>query len=80
MDRKNIEDWFMDIMFCLVLGLVIIALVIAVKLAFDLWTAPNIFIKKVEEPQQSQKQIDEMCVAWWFESDLGSAKKRICGK
>ena len=80
MDRKKIEDWFMDIMFCLVLGLVMIALVIASKVAFDIWTAPNIFVKEKEVVEQSQKQIDEMCVAWWFESDLGSAKKRVCGK
>lgn len=30
--------------------------------------------------EQSQKQIDEMCVAWWFESDLTAARKRVCGK
>ncbi len=74
MDREKIVEWFMSVTVCIVL---VLAILIAAKLAFDLWTTPNIF--KKEEPQ-SQKQIDEMCVAWWFESDLGSAKKRVCGK
>ena len=73
MNREKIVEWFMSVTVCIVL---VLAILIAAKLAFDLWTTPNIFKK---EPQ-SQKQIDEMCVAWWFESDLGSAKKRVCGK
>jgi hypothetical protein len=79
MDRKNIEDWFMDIMFCLVLGLVIIALVMAVKLAFDLWTAPNIFINK-QDVVSPVGNTDEVCVKWLFQSNLDGAKKRICGR
>jgi hypothetical protein len=26
------------------------------------------------------KQVDDVCVAWWFESNLVEAKKRVCGK
>jgi hypothetical protein len=26
------------------------------------------------------KQVDDMCVQWWFESNLTAAKKRVCGK
>lgn len=77
MDREKIVEWFMSGTFCIVLVLIMF---ITAKLAFDIWTAPNIFIKKEAVVEQSQKQIDEMCVAWWFESDLGSAKKRVCGK
>ena len=77
MDREKIVEWFMSVTVCLVL---VLATLIAARLAFDLWTAPNIFIKEKVVVEQSQKQIDEMCVAWWFESDLGSAKKRVCGK
>lgn len=77
MDREKIVEWFMNV--CLGWIMVLI-LVMTSKLTYDFLSAPNIFIKKVEEPQQSQKQVDEMCIAWWFESDLGSAKKRVCGK
>jgi hypothetical protein len=75
MDREKIVEWFMSVTVCIVL---VLAILIAARLAFDLWTAPNIFIK--EKVALEQKQVDEMCVAWWFESDLGSAKKRVCGK
>lgn len=75
MDKANIIKWCVDI----ALGwFLILALILCSKLTYDFLSTPNIF--KKEEPQQSQKQIDEMCVAWWFESDLGSAKKRVCGK
>ena len=26
------------------------------------------------------KQVDDVCVAWWFESNLVEAKKRVCEK
>ena len=77
MKRADILGWFTDI--CLG-WIMLLVLVILTKLASDFLTAPNIFIKEKEVVEQSQKQIDEMCVAWWFESDLGSAKKRVCGK
>lgn len=77
MDKTNIIKWCVDI--CLAWGMLLV-LVILTKLASDFLTAPNIFIKEKVVVEQSQKQIDEMCVAWWFESDLGSAKKRVCGK
>lgn len=28
----------------------------------------------------TQKQTDEMCSKWWFDTDIAAAKKRICGK
>jgi citrate lyase synthetase len=77
MDKTNIIKWCVDI--CLG-WIMLLVLVILTKLASDFLTAPNIFIKEKVVVEQSQKQIDEMCVAWWFESDLGSAKKRVCGK
>jgi hypothetical protein len=75
MKKSEILGWFVDI--CLG-WLMIVVIVLLSKLAFDVISAPNIF--KKEEPALEQKKIDEMCVAWWFESDLGSAKKRVCGK
>jgi hypothetical protein len=48
------------------------------KLTYDFMHSPNVFAK--EEPKQSQQKIDEMCVTWWFESNLVEAKKRVCGK
>lgn len=26
------------------------------------------------------RQVDNLCVQWWFQSDLKAAKKRICAK
>jgi hypothetical protein len=26
------------------------------------------------------KQVDDVCVQWWFQSDLTAAKKRVCEK
>lgn len=26
------------------------------------------------------RQVDNLCVQWWFNSDLKAAKKRICAK
>ena len=26
------------------------------------------------------RQVDNLCIQWWFQSDLKSAKKRVCGK
>ena len=26
------------------------------------------------------RQVDNMCIKWWFQSDLEAAKKRACGK
>jgi hypothetical protein len=28
----------------------------------------------------SVKHVDEMCIKWWFDSNLIEAKKRVCGK
>jgi hypothetical protein len=77
MDKEKIMDWF-TIVWCSVIGLCVSLFLL--KLTYDFLSAPNIFIKEKVVVEQSQKQIDEMCVAWWFESDLGSAKKRVCGK
>ena len=77
MTKDDYMEWLFTVIFS-VIG--ICAAVFFLKLTYDFLTAPNIFIKKEPVVEQSQKQIDEMCVAWWFESDLGSAKKRVCGK
>ena len=28
----------------------------------------------------STRQVDNLCIKWWFQSDLESARKRACGK
>jgi hypothetical protein len=28
----------------------------------------------------SSKKVDNICLQWWFQSDLEAAKKRACGK
>jgi hypothetical protein len=28
----------------------------------------------------STRQVDNLCIKWWFQSDLEAAKKRACGK
>ena len=30
--------------------------------------------------EMTQKQTDDMCGAWWFNTNVAEAKKRICGK
>lgn len=75
MNRHEIFGLLTDI----ALGwIMVLVLVMTSKLAFDFLSTPNIFQKK--EEVLSQKQTDEMCSAWWFDSDLKEAKKRICGK
>lgn len=76
MDREKIESWFVTVTLCFILFLVML---IAAKLAFDLWTAPNIFIKK-EAAVAPVANTDEVCVKWLFQSNLDGAKKRICGR
>lgn len=76
MERKNIEDWFMNV--CLG-WIMVVALVLVSKLAYDVLTAPNIFIKK-EAVVAPVGNTDEVCVKWLFQSNLDVAKKRICGK
>jgi hypothetical protein len=77
MTKDDYMEWLFAVVFSII-GVCVAAVLF--KLTYDFYTAPNIFIKKEPVVEQSQKQIDEMCVAWWFESDLGSAKKRVCGK
>lgn len=74
MDRHKIGAWFVDI--CLG-WIMVVVLVLVSKLAYDVLTAPNIFKK---ETPLTQKQADEMCAAWWFDTDIEAAKKRICKK
>jgi len=26
------------------------------------------------------RQVDNLCIKWWFQSDLEAARKRACGK
>jgi hypothetical protein len=28
----------------------------------------------------STRQVDNLCIKWWFQSDLAAARKRACGK
>ena len=28
----------------------------------------------------STRQVDNLCIKWWFQSDLEAARKRACGK
>ena len=52
--------------------------IFALKYATWLWDS---FSEKTPPAvEQSQKEIDSMCVKWWTESDLAVAKKRVCGK
>lgn len=76
MNKYKIEEWFMNV--CLG-WIMLVVLVLVSKLAFDLWTAPNIFIKK-EEAVAPVGNTDEVCVKWLFQSNLDGAKKRICGR
>ncbi len=74
MDKKEIFGWLMDI----ALGwIVVLVLVLLSKLTYDFLSTPNIFKK---ETTLTQKQSDEICAAWWFDTDIESAKKRICKK
>jgi len=75
MNKTEILKWFVDI--CLG-WLMVLVIVILTKLCLDFLSAPNIFIKEPEA--LTQKQTDDMCVKWWFDSDLTAAKKRVCGK
>ncbi len=74
MKRADILGWFTDI--CLA-WLMLIIIVVLSKLTYDYLSAPNIFKK---ETTLTQKQADEMCAAWWFDTDIEAAKKRICKK
>jgi len=76
MDKTNIIRWFVDI----ALGwFLILALLLCSKLTYDFLTTPNVFITAKAEVL-SQKQTDDMCSAWWFNTNVAEAKKRICGK
>lgn len=75
MNKSEILAWFVDI--CLG-WLMVIMVVLMTKLAYDFLSIPNIF--KSKEVELTQKQKDDMCVAWWFDSDLTAARKRVCGK
>ena len=74
MKRADILGWFTDICLGWIMLLVLITLT---KLASDFLTTPNVFVRA---EVMDQKQTDDMCVKWWFDSDLTAAKKRVCGK
>ena len=76
MKKAEIFGYFVDT--CLA-WLMLLAIVIFTKLAFDFLTTPNVFITAKAEVI-SQKQTDDMCGAWWFNTNVAEAKKRICGK
>jgi hypothetical protein len=74
MKRADILGWFTDICLGWIMLLVLITLT---KLASDFLTTPNVFGKA---EVLNQKQTDDMCGAWWFNTNVAEAKKRICGK
>lgn len=75
--KEKIEYWFMGIS----MGIILVCVAaVLLKLTYDFYTAPNVFMKEKVVVEQTQKQIDDMCVKWWFDSDLTAAKKRVCGK
>lgn len=76
MKRADILGWFTDICLGWIMLLVLITLT---KLASDFLTTPNVFITAKTEVM-NQKQTDDMCGAWWFNTNVAEAKKRICGK
>ena len=75
MTKDDYMEWLFTVIFS-VIGICVAAVLL--KLTYDFYTAPNIFIK--EPVALNQKQKDDMCVAWWFDSDLTAARKRVCGK
>jgi hypothetical protein len=75
MNKTEIIKWGVDI--CLA-WIMLLILIVLTKVASDFLTTPNIFIKETETLTQKQK--DDVCVQWWFDSDLTAAKKRVCGK
>ena len=76
MDKTNIIKWCVDICLAWIMLLVLVTLT---KLASDFLTTPNVFITAKAEVM-NQKQTDDMCGAWWFNTNVAEAKKRICGK
>lgn len=72
----RIEKWVYTV------WLSIICLCVSVmlfKLVHDLLNVPNIFAKEEAViAQPDQKQTDELCVKWFFTTNLEDAKKRIC--
>ena len=76
MKRAEILGWFVDI--CLG-WLMVLVIVVLTKLCLDFLSTPNVFITAKAEVM-NQKQADEVCSAWWFNTDVAAAKKRICGK
>jgi hypothetical protein len=74
MNEKIIDGVFVIVV--TVLG--ICTCIVAVKGTHD-FIFPVVEKKEVVV-QQTQKQVDDMCVKWWTGSDLNSAKKRVCGK
>ena len=76
MDKTNIIKLCVDISLA---WLMLIILLMLTKVASDFLTTPNIFITAKAEVL-NQKQKDDVCVQWWFDSDLAAAKKRVCGK
>ena len=74
MDKTNIIKWCVDICLAWIMLLVLVTLT---KLASDFLTTPNVFVRA---EVMNQKQTDDMCGAWWFNTNVAEAKKRICGK
>jgi hypothetical protein len=76
MTRENYMEWLFTVVFSII-G--ICAAVFFLRITYELLTMPRI-ITRTEAIQQTQQQVDEQCVAWWFDSNLTEAKKRVCKK
>jgi hypothetical protein len=77
MTRENYMEWLFAVVFSII-G--VCAAVFFLRLTYELLTMPRIITHTPPVVQQTQKQTDEVCAAWLFDSDLTAAKKRICGK
>jgi hypothetical protein len=76
MTRENYMEWLFAVVFTII-G--VCASVFFLRLTYELLTMPRI-LTRTETVELTQKQKDDVCVQWWFDSDLAAAKKRVCGK
>ena len=78
--NEKIVDWLATVSMAVI---AVCLSAVIVKISWDLVTMPNMFVKKevaTLAPALDQKKVDDMCIKWWFNSNVESNKKRICGK
>jgi hypothetical protein len=67
----------MKILFLIIISMIALAITLAVQDSLN---------REYERGYQdgmrslSTRQVDNLCIKWWFQSDLEAAKKRACGK